>query len=84
MLKYKITTMQFSFMKSRVHWYCHFKLATYILESFSDMAYNFIMYAGVTSNGLSIIKNKNVANNRACCWSSTDFKISVGLSSKNY
>jgi hypothetical protein len=64
--------------ESIVRWCCHFKLATNILLSFSNMPYNFIRFAGVKSNELSI---KNVANSWACCWASVSFTISGGLSS---
>ena len=47
--------------ESIVLWCCHFKLATNILLSFSNMPCNFIRFAGVKSNELSI---KNLANSK--------------------
>ena len=61
-----------------VCWSCHFKLATNISLSFSDVVYNFIIFARVNPIGLSI---KNVANNWAWCWTYATFTIGRGLSS---
>ena len=63
--------------ESIVYWCCHFKLATNILMSFSNVAYNFSTFVGVNSNGLSI---KNVGNNWARCWAFVNFLTNRGLS----
>ena len=73
--------VDFKKKESIVCWCCYFKLATYIYISYwASLMCNFITYAWLSSDGLSV---KFVSNNWAWCWAFVSFRVGGGLSSNS-